>query len=416
VALMNPPFPHADTDTPIERFVECALDGLRERGKLAVILKSSMLAKKDKGDWRSRILGKNSLLAVCQLPDELFQPFASATTAFVVLEKGVPHTPERKTVFVRLHHDGLALRKGTRVERPSEPNQIPQAIDAILNNTVTPGFASIASINGDAEWSPGAYIASVPPDLEELKGNVDVLLRRLASFYARYALEVVTQRRAIKTEEIPVRPYREIISATRQENAGNIPAAPGTIGGLFEVFYGMKALHSREGLAPGASLIIAPTEQYNGCYGWHEFAPVMAPPFVTVAQTGSIGEAFVQIEPCAVNDDCLVLLPKPGVSTAALVVAAACLRSEKWRFGYGRKLTPPRIATFKVPDIEQLSPWINAKLRDLDEVIAASLAPYQTEDERDAEIARIRLKNLEQNPELLVSGEQLDDELDELLR
>ena len=377
VALMNPPFPHADTDTPIEKFVECALDGLKERGQLAVILKSSLLAKKDKGEWRKDILEKNSLIAVCQLPDEGFEPFASATTGFVVLEKGVPHNPQRKTMFVRLHHDGLALRKGTRVEKPFEPNQIPQAIDAILNRTVTPGFAGAASVSGDAEWSPGAYIASAPPDLDELKGNVDVLLRRLASFYADVS-EVVLQRRAILVEEIAVKPYRQIISSARQENADNIPAAPGTIGGLFDIFYGMKALHSREGIATGASLVIAPTEQYNGCYGWLEFPTVLSPPFVTVAQTGSIGEAFVQLEPCAVNDDCLVLLPKTGADVATLIIAAACLRSEKWRFGYGRKLTPPRIATFKVPNLEQISPWINAKLLDLDEIIAATLAPDQT--------------------------------------
>jgi hypothetical protein len=29
-----------------------------------------------------------------------------------------------------------------------------------------------------------------------------------------------------------------------------------------------------------------------------------------LVQTGIIGESLVQLEPCAVNDDCLVLLPK----------------------------------------------------------------------------------------------------------
>ena len=414
VALMNPPFPHEKTDTPVERFVECALDGLKNRGKLAVIMKTSLLAKKDKGAWRRRILEKHSLLAVCHLPDELFQPFASVTTAFVVLEKGIPHNPRRKTMFIRLHHDGLTLRKGTRVERVSEPNQVPSAIDAILNHTTTPGFAAAASISLADEWSPGAYIASAPADPEELKTNMDVLLRRLASFYARYASEVVSQRRAIYSGEITVMPYRQVVSEARRENAENIPTSHGTIGGLFDIFYGMKALHSREGIAPGRSLIIAPTEQYNGCYGWLEFPTLLDPPFVTVAQTGSIGEAFVQIEPCAVNDDCLVLLPKPGVGTADLVLAAACLRSEKWRFGYGRKLTPSRIAAFRVPAALGFIQWLNAKLRDLDDVIGASLSPYQTEEEWDAGIARARLKQIRANPELLISGGDLKKRLEAL--
>lgn len=416
VALMNPPFPHADTDTPVEKFVECALDGLKERGKLAVILKSSLLAKKDKGKWRKKILENNSLLAACHLPDELFQPFASATTAFVVLEKGIPHNPRRKTMFVRLNHDGLGLRKGTRVEKPTEHNEIPDAIDAILNHTVTPGFAGASTISGDAEWSPGAYIASAPPEIDELKGNVDVLLRRLASFYARYASEVIAQRRAIVSEELTAKSYREMVTEARQENASKLPTVPGTIGGSFEIFYGIKELHSREGIVPGSTLVISSTEQYNGCDGWLEYPEVLVPPFVTVAQTGSIGEAFVQLEPCAPMDDCLVLLPREGASMATLIIAAACLRAERWRFGYGRKLTPSRIAAFRMPTIEPLTPWINSKLRDLNDVIAASLAPYQTEDERDAEIARVRLRHIETAPEVLISGTDLAGMLDELVQ
>ena len=130
---MNPPFPHKKSDTPVERLVSRALEGLRERGKLAVILPMSLLVKKDKASWRKQVLAKHTLLAACQLPDELFQPFASATTAFVVIEKGVPHNPKRKTTFVRLHYDGLSLHKSARIERG--PNQITDALHAILNKS-----------------------------------------------------------------------------------------------------------------------------------------------------------------------------------------------------------------------------------------------------------------------------------------
>jgi type I restriction-modification system DNA methylase subunit len=111
VALMNPPFPHKKTDIPPQKFVERALEALELRGKLGVILPSSMLAKKDVGAWRNYILAHNSLLAVCQMPDELFQPFSSSNTSVVFIEKGVPHDTKRKTVFVRLQYDGLTLKK-----------------------------------------------------------------------------------------------------------------------------------------------------------------------------------------------------------------------------------------------------------------------------------------------------------------
>jgi type I restriction-modification system DNA methylase subunit len=396
VALMNPPFPHQKTDTPVEDFVARALDGLKDRGKLAVILPMSMLVKKDKGPWRKSILDKNTLVAACQLPDELFQPFATATTAFVVIEKGVPHGVKKKSIFVRLHHDGLTLKKGARVERASEPNQIPKAIDTIVNRVTTPGFAGSATIRGGDEWAPGAYISSAEPEESELKNNVDVLLRRLASFYTRYAKEIVTQRRAISDGDIALCPYRDILTDARLKNSESLPTNHGTVGSLFDIFYGMKELHSREGYAEGRTLIISPTEEYNGCYGWLEYPDVIQPPFVTVAQTGSIGESFVQIEPCAVNDDCLVLLPKLGidVSMSKLVLAAACLQAEKWRFTYGRKLTPSRIAEFKLAHSPELESWVARKLRDTGEVIRASLSPYETEDERDVSVARLRLDQL----------------------
>lgn len=207
---MNPPFPHEKTDDPSEKYVERALEGLRDRGKLAVILPTGLIVKPGTREWRSKILKHNSLLAICQMPDELFQPFAAATTSFALIEKGVPHTPKRKTAFVRLRHDGLSLEKCARIERG--PNQIPAALDAILNGTNTPGFSGTASVSGDMEWAAGAYIESAFPDEAELSSAIDVLLRRLASFYTRYAPEILAQRDAVASGEIDQIVYKEYVS------------------------------------------------------------------------------------------------------------------------------------------------------------------------------------------------------------
>lgn len=398
VALMNPPFPHKKTDTPVEVFIERALEGLQVGGKLAVIVPASLLSRGgDKGKWRKAILQSHSLLAVCQLPDELFQPFASVTTSMILLEKGRVHRPARRTVFVRLHHDGLVLRKSVRVRRESEPNQVPDAINAIDNKTNVPGFCAAASVSNDKEWSAGAYIASTPPEEEELRNAVDVQLRRMASFYTRYAAEIITQHQAIDAGEIDVQPYRSLLPKQRLKNASKLPSESGTIGGEFEIYYGMKELHSREGIGPGRTLIISPTEDYNGTYGWLDFPYALQPSFVTVAQTGSIGEAFVQMEPCAVNDDCLVLLPRdlkdgePDLVT--LVLAAATLHAERWRFNYGRKLTPSRIPHFALPQSESLRDWVSAKIAATMGVIAASLAPYQEGEMIESTIDPKRVTN-----------------------
>src|ERR1035437_4447536 len=182
VALMNPPFPHKKTDTPPEDFVDRALEALAPRGKLAVIMPASLMSKSAKGDWRKRILRDNSLLGVVQMPDELFQPYASSNTCIVLLEHGIPHTVQTKTVFVRVQCDGLTLKKGTRVKRSDGRDDVPAAVNAIINKIVEPGLSGVASLEGDAEWSPGAYIPSGNTSPDELKESVDELMRRLFSF------------------------------------------------------------------------------------------------------------------------------------------------------------------------------------------------------------------------------------------
>ena len=378
IAVTNPPFPHKNTDTPVEQFIERSLEGLQVGGRLAMVVPSSLLCKPNKARWRERILSRHSLTAVCQLPDELFQPFASVTTSIIFLTKGCPHPPQRNIVFVRVQHDGLILRKNARIKRESEPNQIPLAVEAITNSLECPGFSSPHKVSGRDEWSVGAYITSSVTEEDALKQAIDVQLRRLASFYARYASEIMEQRKAIEEGELQLRPYMDLLSDQRLANAQKLPSQKGTIGSAFHIFYGMKELHSRDGIAEGKALIVSPTESYNGTDGWLEFGPVLYPGFVTVAQTGSIGEAFVQLEPCAVNDDCLVLLPKTEEwgSLAKLTITAAILHAEKWRFHYGRKLTPKRIAGFLLLESESLETWVESKMTDTMDVVRACLAPY----------------------------------------
>ncbi len=383
VALMNPPFPHKATDVPPQQFVEKALEALVIRGKLAVILPSSMVVKKSFASWRQSILAKHTLRAVIELPDETFQPFASATTCVLLIEKGIPHSKANTTSFVRIQYDGLALKKGVRVPRQDNKNQLDSAVSAILNKEVIPGFAGKAVVTGQAEWFPGAYIPSGGIEVSDLKQAIDELMRRHASFYTRYAREIVRQRALVEAGDLIPQEYRKLLSKKRIANAEKLPAILGTIGEYFDIFYGQKELHSRDGIPPGESLIISPTEQYNGTYGWLTFKTLITPAFVTVAQTGSIGEAFVQTEPCGVNDDCLILLPKKGknVSEAMLFIAAAVIRLEKWRFSYGRKLTPSRIAEYRFDVSPCLEAWATERAAQWKKITEGSLLPYVSEED-----------------------------------
>lgn len=380
VALMNPPFPHKATDVPPQQFVARALEALDTRGKLAVVLPTSMVVKKSFTSWRRELLKQNTLRAVIELPNETFQPFASATTCVLLIEKGIPHSSSAATSFVRVQYDGLILKKGVRVPRHDNRNQLAPAVNAVINKETIPGFAGKSLITGAAEWFPGAYIPSGGAEEGDLKEGVDELMRRHASFYTRYALEIVKQRALVESGDLVAQDYRSLITKKRLKNAADLPSLTGTIGEYFDIFYGQKELHSRDGIPPGESLVISPTEQYNGTYGWLTFKALIQPPFVTVAQTGSIGEAFVQTEPCGVNDDCLILLPKKGkdISVALLFIAAAVIRLEKWRFSYGRKLTPSRIAEYRIDTATALEAWAVERTKQWKVITEQALEPYAT--------------------------------------
>src|SRR5262249_33367002 len=121
-----------------------------------------------------------------------------------------------------------------------------------------------------------------------------------------------------------------------------------------------KELHNKENLAPGPALVVSSSGTNNGCYGFFDFDRLIKPSFVTVPSTGSIGEAFVQLWACGVTDDCLILTPRPGTDFEDLFIAAAVVRLEKWRFNYGRKATPARIAYMKVDRDPELKRHIRA--------------------------------------------------------
>jgi type I restriction enzyme M protein len=385
IALMNPPFPHKKTDVPPSEFVARALEALKERGKLAVILPTSMLVKKDQGAWREGLLKKHTLEAVVQLPDELFQPFASATTSVVLIEKGIPHPKGKKTVFARLRYDGLTLKKGVRVERQDGASDIADVLDAVLNKTPIAGIAGQGGVGGDAEWGVGAYIPSEDHDEDTIMHAAADLLRQHVAFYTRYAPEVARQRRLIANGSLIARQYQDMITDARRKRADESHMIPDTISAFFDIYYGQKELHSREGYGIGPTLVISPTEAFNGCYGWLDFYQPIKPTFVTVAQTGSIGEAFVQREVCGVNDDCLLLVARnPQLSLAHHYIAAAILRLEKWRFTYGRKLTPDRIRAFPMHPSKALVTSVAAEIKRWDAVIDQSLSLFPaTEAEED---------------------------------
>lgn len=391
--LMNPPYPHKKTDAPPERFVERALEGLSHGGRMAVIIPLSLLVKSDKKRWRQSIIEKHTVDAAIKLPDELFQPYAQPYTVVLYLTKGVPHPKGKPVFFARIENDGYRLKKGVRI--PCEGSEIPEVLAAFQAHESKPGFYGWAPLDDDASFAPGAYIpARTLTDAEVNEGVLEIIRSRTA-FVALHAPEIVQI-----NEDNAVS-----LSAIRRKPAAH-EGKPGTVGAYFSIHYGQKALHSKEHLRPGRTLVISSSGRDNGCYGFFDFDHPLAPPFVTVPSTGSIAIAHVQELACGVTDDCLVLLPLPSVPHALLYVAAAVVRGEAWRFSYGRKATPDRIADFPIPVNKEMLQRIDDYLQRAGEVERAMLE--NAEDALDARIAETRLRQIKTGEISIVQGADLD--------
>lgn len=390
--LMNPPYPHKSTDAPTESFVERALEGLSQGGRLAAIIPLSLLVKGNKAGWRRAILAKNTLEAAIKLPDELFQPYAQPYTVVVYLRKGIPHPKDKRVYFARVENDGFRLKKGVRI--PNSGSELPKALEHYRGGSSEPGFSGWATLDDDVSFAPGAYIPARELPDAEIDDAVRDVIRARSAFVALHASDLVE----LNTENpLPLREMRKVRP---------LPSKPGTVADYFDIMYGQKSLHNKEALLPGNSLVISSSGMDNGCYGFFDFEAVLKPPFVTVPSTGSIAIAHVQEWPCGVTDDCLVLLPKPGVRHAMLYVAAAAIRNERWRFSYGRKATPSRIADFPVPHTDDLLDRVDGYLARAARV--EDLILEDAEDAIDAHLARDSLDRVWAGVERVISGDELD--------
>lgn len=114
---------------------------------------------------------------------------------------------------------------------------------------------------------------------------------------------------------------------------------------LFNVEYGQKEYHNKKWIEDrkGETILISSKGEDNGIYGFFDIEPRYIKSIITTPSTGSIGMAFVQHNPCCVDDNCLVLIPKKFISIEDLYQIAFQLRCNIWKYKYGRQITPDRI-------------------------------------------------------------------------
>ncbi|MDD5014230.1 MAG: restriction endonuclease subunit S, partial [Atribacterota bacterium] len=129
-----------------------------------------------------------------------------------------------------------------------------------------------------------------------------------------------------------------------------------TIDKLFDLTYGQKEYHNKERLEgnEGSNILISSKGEDGGLYGFFNIPNKFKAPVITVPSTGTIGQAFVQENDCSVDDNCLVLTPKKKMSMEKLFQIAYQIRINKWRYKYGRQITPLKLGkqTIKIEDFK----------------------------------------------------------------
>ena len=407
VVLMNPPFPHKATDTPPEDFVDRGLVSLKTRGRMGVIVPMQLLVKGDKQAWRDDLLKQNTLDGIITLPDELFLPYAQPYTNILMLTRGVPHNFNKPAFFARIDNDGLRLRKNVRLPRTG--SQIPDIIASYDEKKSIDGLCGWFKIQTGGEWRPGAYIKARRLSQEEALGEVDTVIRAKTSMVVKYAKSLCELSSALSARALVPRDFHEYVGAKRE----SLVTSGNTIGAYFDLFYGQKELEAKDRLGIGVTPVISSSGDDNGCHGFYDFDWLIAPPFVTVPRTGSIGIAHVQEWPCGASSDNILLLPRPNVPLELLYIAAAVVRKERWRFNYGSKITPSRIAGLPIPTDSALIEMVKEYLNRAKEV--ESLVLGHAADAIDGQVARKRLEEIETSPGRVIGGKALKDKLDELL-
>lgn len=405
VVLLNPPFPHRRTDTPPEAFVERALEGLKNGGRLAIIIPTSLLVKKEMREWRDGIRRKNRIDGIISFERELWHPYADSVTSVLLITKGVPHRDDVPVFFAKVRNDGHRVIKQVKVTVPG--TQLPDVTAAYRRHDTIPGLCGWANLSDP--WGPGLYVPATNFSDEEIVEGVYYLTRSESAAVVSNAHRVLEMQAAIGRGDIAVRDLREVkrLSKTRTPDPG-----ASTIGGFFDIVYGQRELHNKRDLVSGSAIAISSQGTNNGWYGFFDLSAVLAPPFVTVPSTGSIGQAHVQRWPAGVADDCLILVPRHGTPVELLYVAAAVVRGERWRFNYGMKATPGRIADYPLPHSETLIGRVRALVDNARRI--STLALGAAEDERDVRIARARLEEIDANRGELVSGGELEKRLGDL--
>ena len=184
---------------------------------------------------------------------------------------------------------------------------------------------------------------------------------------------------------------------------------PFVLAKLFEIKKGKRL--TKADMRPGNAPFISAINSNNGLRQRITIEPAHPANTITVNYNGNgVAEAFYQPEPFFASDDVNVLYPRFELDSAAALFVCAVIRLEKYRFNYGRKWNLERMneSVIRLPADQNGEPdwaWMRRY------ILSQNFSSQLREDERDTEIAKQRIAEIESNPRALVQGRELKERL-----
>lgn len=136
---------------------------------------------------------------------------------------------------------------------------------------------------------------------------------------------------------------------------------------LFEVVYGTNLELNALEIDPNGINFVSRSSLNNGVSAKVQPVPNLSPieaGVLTVAGGGSVAEAFLQPQPFYSGRDLFFLRPKISMSVAQKLFFCMCIRSNKFRFNYGRQANKT-LRELLIPDISEVPDWVEQTFEDV---------------------------------------------------
>lgn len=126
---------------------------------------------------------------------------------------------------------------------------------------------------------------------------------------------------------------------------------------LFTIIYGQKEYHSKNNLdeVKNGIPLISSKGSNRGIYGYFDIEPKFKN-VISVPSTGTICKAYYQEDYCCIDDNCLVLTPRTKLTKNEMIYVSLVIRKEKFKYMYGRQVTPLRLGN---TEIKKIPRWVN---------------------------------------------------------